>query len=75
MIPTDIDGAARTLEQSSPTYVLAVVAIVFAVALVKQSKRIEKLTDDLLEAIRENTEASAGLKTVIDECHQRNKRP
>lgn len=83
LIPAGVADTARTLEQSSPTFVLAAIAIIFAYALVKQSKRIEQLTDarteadkairlELLKAIEKNTEASTAVKTVMDECHRRN---
>lgn len=82
-VPDGITDTARTLEQSSPTFVLAAIAIIFAYALIKQSKRIEQLTDErtaadkaimteMLNAIQKNTEASTAVKTVMDECHRRN---
>ena len=83
LIPAGVADTARTLEQSSPTFVLAAIAIIFAYALVRQSKRIEVLTDartdadreimtEMLKAIEKNTEASTAVKTVMDECHRRN---
>ena len=82
LIPSGVTETARTLEQSSPTFVLAAIAIIFAYALVRQSKRIEVLTDarteadkaimkEMLTAIEKNTEASTAVKTVVDECHRR----
>lgn len=44
-IPTDITSAAKTLEQSTPTFVLAAICIVFAYTIVALFKQFVKQGD------------------------------
>ncbi len=69
-----IGAGARTLEQSTPTFVLAVVCIAFAVAIVRLNQRNEKITERLMEALENNTEAFTALKTIVDEYHRKGDR-
>lgn len=85
-----LGGDASTLAKSTPTFVLAVVCIVFAITIVALFKRLvktderhhtewatreitmaeerEKRHTEMTELILRNTEALAGVKTVVAFC-------